>query len=216
MNLKKGLDETVYDLFIDGFYSCAYQAGQKVDPAELAEKYQISRTPVIQALKRLNNEKILMVTNGGKYYIPVPTRQLLREICEVRYLFEKYAVLYHIESGSTQVKHELYEKALQCKMVMSNGNERESVKADLDFHRSLVESTANTCLYEAYMPILNRFISIKYVMGKQYETQRSANERHIRLMQDIMDKKAETACETLYDHIFLAMKRMAEEMGPEE
>ena len=49
MNLKQGLDERVHDLFIEGFYAGEYQAGQKVDPAVLAQQFSISRTPVIQA-----------------------------------------------------------------------------------------------------------------------------------------------------------------------
>ena len=36
MNLKKRLDETIHDVFIEEFYSGKYHAGEKVDPAELA------------------------------------------------------------------------------------------------------------------------------------------------------------------------------------
>ena len=78
MNLKRGLDEMVYDLFIDELYNGVFHAGEKIDPAALTESFQISRTPVIQALKRLASEKILEVSSGGKYFIPDPdTREML-------------------------------------------------------------------------------------------------------------------------------------------
>ena len=81
MNLKRGLDEMVYDLFIDELYNGVFHAGEKIDPAALTESFQISRAPVIQALKRLASEKILEVSSGGKYFIPVPeTGQEIRMV----------------------------------------------------------------------------------------------------------------------------------------
>ena len=208
MNLKRGLDEMVYDLFIDELYNGVFHAGEKIDPEALTESFQISRTPVIQALKRLASEKILEVSSGGKYFIPVPDEKQIREICEVRYLFEQYAIEQYLGSGNHPVLSQLYDMALECRGKMKSGEELECVKADLEFHRSLVRLTGNTCLYEAYIPVLNRFIGIKYAVECWPDQQIQANDRHIHLMEAIIQNQKEQALRELHQHIFLSMERI--------
>lgn len=48
MSLKKNLDDIVYETICMGFVSGDYVAGTRLDPTELAERYQISKTPIIQ------------------------------------------------------------------------------------------------------------------------------------------------------------------------
>lgn len=208
MNLKRGLDEIVYDMFIDKLYNGEFHAGEKIDPAALTESFQISRTPVIQALKRLASEKILEVNNGGKYFIPVPNEKQIREICEVRYLFEQYAVEWYLNSVNHAVLSRLYDMTLECRSKMKSGEELKCVKSDLEFHRSLVRLTGNTCLYETYIPVLNRFIGIKYAVECWPEQQVQANDRHIHLMEAIIQNQKEQAFQELRQHIFLAMERI--------
>lgn len=214
MNLKQGLDERVHDLFIEGFYAGEYKAGQKVDPAVLAQQFSISRTPVIQALKRLTTEGILTVSSGGKYFIPTPTKKLLYEVCEMRCLLEQHAVLIHIRNKDENVRKQLEEIAQQCMEAMKDDRMVNSVKSDLEFHRRLVKLTGNGCLLEAYTPILNRFVSIKYSMGHPYDTQKIASERHLEIMQYLMEGKEQEACNSVWKHIEYArqiMEKLIEE-----
>ena len=81
MYIKEGLDDVAYKKFIEGFYSCSYKPGQRIDPAELTDKYQMSRTPIVHALKRLANEKIVEVQGNGRFFIPVPTVKDIQDIC---------------------------------------------------------------------------------------------------------------------------------------
>ena len=68
MSLKRNLDELVYETICQGFVGGAYTAGMRLDPAELSEQYQVSKTPVIQALKRMAHERIVEITSGGICY----------------------------------------------------------------------------------------------------------------------------------------------------
>ena len=93
MSLKKNLDDIVYETICMGFVSGDYVAGTRLDPTELAERYQISKTPIIQALKRMAHEHIVELMPGGKYEIPVATREDIADVCEARLLFEEQALV---------------------------------------------------------------------------------------------------------------------------
>lgn len=212
MLLKKSLDAIVYDLFIEGFYQGSYKAGEKIDPGELAQQFQISRTPVVLALKRLANENILRVTSGGKYYIVAPTEKLVDEICELRYVFEAYAVSFHIHSGNQETREELYQIAAACKAAMDVEDPISSVKSDLEFHRNLIRLMGNACFAETYEPVLNRYISVKYILAHQYDMQRFAARRHIEIMDCIMRGDEEGAVDLLKKHIYVAKELMKKDL----
>ena len=93
MSLKRNLDELVYETICQGFVGGTYTAGKRLDPAELSERYQVSKTPVIQALKRMAHERIVEITSGGKYIIPVATRREIENVCQARLLFEEDALM---------------------------------------------------------------------------------------------------------------------------
>ena len=92
MILKKRLDETIHDKFIEDLYTGRYHAGERIDPAEMAMECSISRTPVVQALKQLANEKVLTVSNGGKFFMVIPDQKMLDDVCDVRCLLEQHAI----------------------------------------------------------------------------------------------------------------------------
>lgn len=212
MILKKGLDTAVHDMFIEGFYSRRYQAGQKIDPAELAAEYQISRTPVVQALKRLQNENILTVTSGGKYFITVPTAKLISDVCAVRYMYEEQAVLFHVRHSSEETRARLWHMVTEFHEKQKTEDSVTSVKNDMKFHRSMIALTGNEYLEETYQPILNRFISIKYVIQNQYRTQQNAVDRHVKIADSILKQDEAAALESLRIHIFKSRDNMIQDL----
>lgn len=208
MYVKESLDKVVYNNFMTGFYSCSYHPGEILDPAELAERYSVSRTPVVQALKRLANEKIIGVRANGRFFIPVPTEATLRGICRTRIIFEQEAIGWLASHQDKRAIAALQQLAEACYQEMELVNNQESVKRDMDFHRMLIASAGNSCMQELYEIVLNRYISVKYVLRDQYRSQREGAKRHIEIIQSI-DAGAETrAKELLESHISVAMESM--------
>lgn len=205
---KEGLDKVVYRTFITGFYSCSYSAGEVLDPAELAERYGVSRTPVVQALKLLANERIIGVGGNGRFFIHTPTEADLRGICRTRVLFEQEAVRRLIRSKNLPAVDNLCAMADQCLFETETDNSVESVKRDMDFHRTLIASAKNSCMQELYEIVLNRYISVKYVLRDQYRSQRKAGQRHVELMHFIERGNVEAAEKCIDDHISIAMEYM--------
>ena len=216
MYVKESLDKIVYQEFITGFYSCSYRAGQVLDPAEIAQKYGTSRTPVVQALKRLAAEKIIGVRGNGRFYIPVPTEDVLRSVCRTRILFEQEALEQVILKQDTSCISCLREMAERCSFGIASSNSLESVKKDMDFHRLLVASAGNSCMQELYEIVLNRYISIKYVLTGQYISQRVAANRHIEMMEYVESGNVHMAKECLDLHISKAMENMIATINAQE
>lgn len=210
MYAKESLDQIAYRRFMTGFYSCSYHPGEIIDPAELAERYCVSRTPVVQALKQLAHEKIIAVQANGRFFIPVPTEATLRGVCRTRIVFEQEAIGRLNENKDPAVIQSLRQIADSCYREVETVNNLESVKRDMDFHRTLVAASGNSCMQELYETVLNRYISIKYVLRDQYRSQRAGAQRHIDIINAIEAGKGELAKDLLSSHILSAMEMMVQ------
>lgn len=201
MILKKRLDETIHDKFIEDLYAGRYHAGERIDPAEMASEFSISRTPVVQALKQLANEKVLTVNSGGKFFIVVPNQKMLDDVCDVRCLLEQHAISIHMKNPNPQSLQSLREMVEETKRRHELGDMVGSTKNNLEFHKRFMELTGNLCLQEAYLPILYQYGGIKYSLGNLWESHNVLEEWHIKIMDYLIAGKEEEAKKATWEHI---------------
>ena len=86
------MDEILYDRIIESLISGDYVMGENLTLDELARRFGVSRTPVVQAVKLLVNDGILISMSNGRLYVPEYSLDTVREMCEVRRLMEGYAL----------------------------------------------------------------------------------------------------------------------------
>lgn len=212
MNLKKCLDETVHDMFIEQLYSGKYHTGQRIDPAELAVQFSISRTPVVQALKQLTNERVLVVDKGGKFFITVPTEKMLKDVCDVRCLLEQYAIGLLIQNQNRSDLEELREMAVENRNMWEAGEELTSIHYCREFHKKFIEKTGNSCLLESYLPVLYQYGGIKYALGSTWETHQILGDWHLKIMEYIINNQEEEAKKATWEHIELCRKDIMQQI----
>ncbi len=204
-SVKKNLDSIVYNLLIESFFNEEYRSGQVINPTEVAEKYEISKTPVLQALKRLSIENVLEVSSTGKYALIAPTKEKIADICELRYMFEEAAVKSVIENFSEKDKAVLLELAENCSKMKTNLEPKEVLRADYSFHKKLVELKGNDNLFEVYEIILNRYIILKYSSGYENRLEGILEKSYVshKHIVELMEKKdLDSLLGYLKDHIY--------------
>ena len=80
----------VFEKIKESIINGDWNAGQKMYIDEIAEKYGVSRTPVIQTIKMMNAEGILFISPSGKISLPQFNIKQIIDICETRLLLENY------------------------------------------------------------------------------------------------------------------------------
>jgi len=206
MIVKKRLDETIHDKFIEGLYSGRYHAGERIDPAEMADTFSISRTPVVQALKQLANEKVLTVNSSGKFFTLVPTEKMFRDVCNIRCLLEQHAIDILGANPNMEAFERLKDMIRETKKMYVSGDIIGSTTNNLEFHKSFVRETGNQCLYEVYIPVLYQYGGIKYVLGSRWESHVNLEDWHMKIMDYLVLGDIDGAKEMTRFHIELCME----------
>lgn len=213
MSLKRNLDELVYETICQGFVGGTYTAGKRLDPAELSERYQVSKTPVIQALKRMAHERIVEITSGGKYIIPVATRQEIENVGQARLLFEKDALAILCKDGSAEAVRILSGIEEKCHKYYEAGSYDQYFMEDMCFHRKMVELAGNSCLSDLYHILINRYMVIRSTTGTALVHDPVACKEHMQMIQAVKDKDGARAKALIENHIYKMEERLNEKIN---
>lgn len=202
MQIKKNLDVIVYEKMREGFIKGEYTLGEKIDLDEVAEKYEVSRTPIIHAIKRLENEGMLETVRGGKVMIPQYTTDKIREIYDMRIMLEQYAIKCICENKFLIDFDTIKSYADQCEDAYKSGDIIAASQADLNFHKAIINAIKNNCLSDIYNKVQGQCMVVNYLLEKPTEEQyRKSIGEHAELIRNLSMLNFEKCSEILEHHL---------------
>ena len=146
--------ERVYDLLTDAILRGCYASGEVLQEDVVCRDAGVSRTPVREAFRRLEAERFIeLIPRKGARVRPVTAREML-ELYETRRLIEGFAID-GICSGGRPLPPALGELAAWMR-ALCDRDLHAHVEHDRLFHRTLVASTQNEILTEAYDGLRSR------------------------------------------------------------
>ena len=102
------LADCVFDKLENDILSGKYAYGELLTEARLSEELGVSRTPIREAIRRLEQEHILLVTGKGLKVQGI-TREDIRDIMDIRVRVEGLAAFYAAQRMSEEDKKKLQE-----------------------------------------------------------------------------------------------------------
>ena len=99
----RSVRDQVYDGIKSMIVSGQIPQGTKLQESELAELFQVSRTPVREALKILKDDGLLESGSGKGLFVKVLTPGNVEDIFQVRSLLEQFAIRYLVTKDGGDV-----------------------------------------------------------------------------------------------------------------
>ena len=213
MKVKNSLDEILYEHIVESLINGDYEMGQNLTLDELAHRFEVSRTPVVQAVKLLANDGILQIMGNGRIYVPEYDQEHVRQMCEVRQMVEGHA-LERFMSGlglsAETVLAQLNRYSEEgVRLTGSSFSPKEFAMLDRRVHRLLVEASGNRILLETYDRVQGRFLVSNYLLCPLRLRDFSGTARdHVRLVESIRSGDITRAQHCLQQHIEGVLRRL--------
>jgi DNA-binding GntR family transcriptional regulator len=143
-----------YDHVKQAILDRAYPGGALLSEGEIAAEVGVSRTPVREALLRLETEGLVrLYPKRGALVLPVSPQEI-SDVLEARELVETFT------AGRATIGPPLVEELMRLLAAMREhagaGNAREFAYADRCFHRTLVAAAGNEILTQLYDSLRDR------------------------------------------------------------
>jgi DNA-binding GntR family transcriptional regulator len=154
---RSGLVEQAYRLIRQRILDNVYPAGYRALEQEFADGLQLSRTPVREALLRLQAEGLLeLIPRHGARVLPVSADDM-REIYEVLTALESMAAEIVTRRKPTAAELKPLSVASRDMASALKANDLEAwARADEHFHRQLLELAGNTILMQTVQQLWDR------------------------------------------------------------
>jgi DNA-binding GntR family transcriptional regulator len=156
------LSETVTERIRVAIIKGELKPGEKLAEPVLASRLGVSRSPVREALVRLESEGLVEKENNHGFYVWEPTQKDVDEILSVRVMVETFAaemILDRLTDEHLEHLESIYET--QVKAVEKNDH-LALTREDRRFHDYLIELTGNTRLIEGWKRLMGQWELLVY------------------------------------------------------
>lgn len=197
---RQRLADIVYDQLLEAIQSGTISSNERLVQEKLAEEMQISRTPVREALLRLEQDGILTSSSRGGFSIHRMTNSEVKELYQARAAVEGQAVRILAVQNDPQ-KNKALRETIEREENISSSSIRAYFEANRKIHRRMVELTDNRYLIEMFDNIWNRGVSYNLFAAIDKIDLSASFGDHIRLVEAIETGNATFAMDAIIDHI---------------
>lgn len=190
----------VFDRLEEEIVSGVLQSGTVLTESELSARYGVSRTPVREALRRLEQEQ-LIVEKGKGIQIRGITVENVREIFEIRKVLETEAVRLCTARIRPEVLTELRQVVELQRVYAEFGGKEKLHSSDSEFHRAIYENCGNATMGDI-LAVLHRKLS-RYRQMSAETDDRSGKmyTEHLAIWQAMADGDGDRAAALTLQHI---------------
>lgn len=177
------------------------ELGGHLSETRIAKDLNVSRTPVREAINRLEMEGLLTVEpQRGTFVFHLETSELVK-LCDARVCLETTALTMAIDSNPDK----LAEALETCTRKMTEARARHDDTAylglDTEFHQHLFDCADNRFLNDAYQAIAPKMSALRNRLGRHPDHMAKSYREHLEILDAVRRRDATAALTTLRLHI---------------
>lgn len=202
--VKMTLAEQIYTILREDIISQRIKCGEKLTLKSLQERFDISSTPIREAIKRLSQEGLIdHITNIGGKVVDISEKDII-EIYDFCSILDVAALKLALSTHKgDELKDRLRECIEQQEASLKHGNIEDFKLHSDDFHDILYKYADNSKLYDASLRIRSLFSILTNRYQNFINAETVVFKEHKNIFEAIRDKaydKAITLMENHFEH----------------
>jgi DNA-binding GntR family transcriptional regulator len=212
----KPLREMVFESLREAINLGRLRPGERLMEIQLAEEMGVSRTPVREAIRKLELEGfVAMVPRKGAYVAGISLKDIV-DVFEIRASLEALAAGLAAER-ITDEEMELLERSLvEISEFSTDENIRAIVDGDVNFHDIIYKASRNQRLVQIIIHLQEQIHRFRMTSLSQPGRTKIALDEHKSIVEAISDRNVELAQQLAREHIENAEQSLLNVMREEE
>jgi DNA-binding GntR family transcriptional regulator len=184
--------------------------GTRMMEVEMAEEMGVSRTPIREAIRKLEKEGLVTIEpRKGAYASQISTKDMV-DILEVRQNMEGLAAYYAAIRMSDEQKKKLSEINEAYNKAVIENNTPDMIKFDTEFHHLIVEGSGNKMLVHMIEQLQELVLRFRYLYYDDFKRAEKMPREHKVIYDAIVTGDTEKARRAADVHID-RLKKLVEE-----
>lgn len=196
----KSLTEQAYAILRERIITGDLAPGAEVSEPELAERLQMSKTPVREALGRLCVEGFMEAYPRRGYRVTPVTIKDMNDLFSVRGVLEGTAAALAAENLTIEEMDQLDELADSSYVMGEEVSTRTFVSRNEQFHSLIAQGSRNQRLYTLVMSHLEECARLFHMGTRVRDINPETTEDHQRILAHLRARDAEKARQAVMEH----------------
>lgn len=158
---SKSLTETVVDRLRTSIVSGECRLGEKLSVHRLAARFEVSRSPVHDALTTLQAEGLVNISARRGSFVFTPESDEVEDLCEYRIVLETAAIRMAIDKNPDELALDLGECIAGMQEALREGDSQRYTREDMRFHNAIIERSGNRNIKFAYARALSPVMALR-------------------------------------------------------
>jgi len=203
----KSISDQIYEYLKTRILYGEIEAGERLTQERVAEQFKVSRMPVREAFRLLEQDRLVEKLPQGGFRVTSITMETIRHVFGIRAALEAYAIELACDRISEETIGKLGNIKQQAHEVLKKDSldESEKVKGFFDlnteFHDTIYEATGNPYLIKIILQLRNLVLRMRAIGLREVSTWVQVWEEHGELLAGLKRKDKETASRCIRQHI---------------
>lgn len=201
MNEYLPLRDVVFNTLRQAILRGELKPGERLMEIQLANKLGVSRTPIREAIRKLELEGlVLMIPRKGAEVADISEKSL-RDVLEVRKALEELAVQLACDKITKEEIEDLKKAAEDFKKILKSRDITEIAEADVRFHDIIFMATDNQKLVQILNNLREQMYRFRVEYLKNEEVHPQLIAEHEKIIEHIMERDKAKASAIVSEHI---------------
>lgn len=197
-----------YKAVKDKLINLEIKPGEKIFENELAKSLSVSRTPVREALLMLEREKLVTCSSSFGFFVKRLTPKDIEEYFGIRRVIEDYVISLVVERITDAEISDLTNIINRAKKTIREGNIREIIRCETEFHNILYKAAKSEVLLETVKGLVDKFQLLRSLMANIPGGAIDSAKEHKAILDVIKKKDAKRAKRLMRVHLERAQKKV--------
>ena len=206
------LADQVFEKLENDIIQGIYARGEILTELKLVEQLGVSRTPIREALRRLEQERLIEDTGKGSRVLGI-TMEDLEDIMNIRQRIEGLAAYYAAKNITPEGLRELTHIVDLQEFYFSKRDKEHLRQVDDQFHDMICVMSGRSVISDTLIPLMRKTRRYRRVAIDNWERTTNTMNEHRKMYEAIASGNAELAEELATAHIVSAKRHMIEGEG---
>jgi DNA-binding GntR family transcriptional regulator len=207
---RRGLTEQVADSIRQAIFSGSFELGDHLNEADIADRLQVSRGPVREALMQLKQDGIVtMKWHRGAYIMDLSAKDT-RELSSLRTILEVFAIREAASAVTTSDLDAMSGVLTSMAQAMEVQSDFDMIQLDVEFHDKLYRAAHHERLWNAWNSIRSQVtlsLLVKRHTSNEYYRDKVIAE-HQELFDAVRSRDAEVCEKAIREHLSATYDRL--------
>ncbi|WP_457551269.1 GntR family transcriptional regulator [Desulfobacula sp.] len=198
---RKSLGQDVFEYLRNAIIDQTIEPGARLVESKIADMLGISRTPLREALHKLDREDWIEKNPSGGFQVVTLTKDDIEQTFGIRSVLEAYAARLAAENHTAKDLVPLEKKMKEFKICLEKKDSDKLQKINTQFHDLLYGLSKSPKLIKMINQLRAQISRSRQILLKQAEYAIESNEDHTRMLAAIKKRDGDTVERLVRHHI---------------